>query len=297
LTGDGSLAEEQGALSIAESTRSPLWRRASLTFTRDDSGRTYLDRQFAPYPFHFCKPFRVRGDPEGMATLYTQSCGGGIFQHDRLELSIGIGEKAQAHVTTSASTIVHSMQEGQAQQQVHIRVGPHALMEYLPEPLILFPRARLTSRVQVRLAQASCFMLSDAFMFHDPLGQGHAFDWLESETAVEDESGRIMVRDRYRISGPDMQAALPGVIGAYPAQGSFMCLLQGEPLAPLTDAIRQALAGVGSIYAGASILPGDAGVFTRILAADAVSLQTAKHAVWTAARRFVTGRIPAPRRK
>ena len=51
--------------------------RLSLTFSCDGGGRTYLDRQFASYPFHVCRPHYFPHDAPGMATLYLQSSAGG----------------------------------------------------------------------------------------------------------------------------------------------------------------------------------------------------------------------------
>ncbi len=58
--------------------------RLELAFARDPSGRTYLRRQFASYPYHVCRPLSFGGDPQGMATIYLQSSAGGIFRDDRL---------------------------------------------------------------------------------------------------------------------------------------------------------------------------------------------------------------------
>lgn len=84
-----------------------------------------------------------------MPTLYLQSCAGGMFEGDDLCLRIEAGAGTSAHVTSDASTIVHSMEQEAAAQCLEIRAREGAFLEYLPDPSILFPRARLDSRVQI----------------------------------------------------------------------------------------------------------------------------------------------------
>src|SRR5262245_37447331 len=95
--------------------------RAALVFSRAASGDTYLSRQQVGYPYHICGLHRFAGDPAGMMSLYVQSCAGGIFQQDRLRQSFIVEEGALAHVTTTASTIVHGMAEGHADQEVRLQ--------------------------------------------------------------------------------------------------------------------------------------------------------------------------------
>ena len=43
--------------------------RLELGFAVGADGVTRLQRQFASYPFHLCRPFRFAGDPPELATL------------------------------------------------------------------------------------------------------------------------------------------------------------------------------------------------------------------------------------
>jgi urease accessory protein len=131
------------------------------------------------------------GDPAGMPTVYLQSCSGGIFQRDDLRIRIVAGAGTSAHVTSAASTVVHGMESAGARQIVELDAGAGALLEYLPDPVILFPRARLHNGVQVRLDPQASVILGDALILHDPKGGGGAFEFLESETVVRDRAAAI----------------------------------------------------------------------------------------------------------
>ncbi len=291
MTGDRILAADVPALALDAASRT-----AVLHFATDESGRTHIAKQFAPYPFHVCRPFYVTGDAAGMATVYVQSCAGGIFEHDRLGLRLQTEQGSQAHVTTSASTIVHSMPLGGARQDVNLVAESNSVIEYLPDPMILFAGSRIDSTVNVVMADSARVILSDAFLMHDHRDQGEAFDWLRSEIVVRDVDDRVLVRDRIRIDGKSMLTKRPGVTGRFAAQASFMCLQRGLTAAMLAP-LRVALDAIDDIYAGVSLLPSGVGVFARILAADGIALRAAQLRLWSQARKCLTGSLPTPRRK
>ena len=292
MTGDRILAADVKALAMD----APASRSAVLHFASGESGRTHIAKQFAPYPFHICRPFYLPGDPAGMATVYVQSCAGGIFEHDRLALTVQTEPASQAHVTTSASTIVHSMPIAAARQTVHLLADSESVIEYLPDPMILFAGARIISSVNVVMGDAARVMLSDAFLMHDHRDQGEAFDWFCSDIVIRDVADKVLVRDRIRIEGRSILAAVPGVTGRFTAQASFMCLCR--ELAPdMLVPMRTALEAIDDIYAGVSLLPSGVGVFARILAADGIALRAAQLCLWSEARKCLTGVVPIARRK
>lgn len=275
--------------------------QADIEFARGAHGATGMRRQRVGYPFHVGRALQLPGDPAGMPTVYLQSCSGGIFQKDDLRIRIVAGEGACAHVTSAASTVVHGMEAGGARQAVELEAGAGALLEYLPDPLILFPRARLRSAVHLTLDPQATVLLGDALILHDPRatrgGGSEAFEQFESETLVRDTAGRLLACDRFHIDGADLARGLPGVNGRHLAQASFYAFTAARPAAQLVEALRTALSPVPEVYAAASTLPNGAGAWVRVLARDAIGVRTALHAAWAAARTALTGRAPAARRK
>jgi urease accessory protein len=231
-----------------------------------------------------------------MAAVYLQSSSGGIYQHDRLHLEIAAAERAQAHVTTQAATIVHGMPAGHAEERVSIRARAGCLLEYLPDPRIFFPGARLSSRLAVRADPGATVIFGEAFLRHDPEGRDRAFDWLLNEISVEAEDGSLLARERYQVSGEAFAAMTPGLSGGMPGEGSLYVIAR-ERCTDLLDALRQAVMVIPGVQAGASELPNACGVWTRILASDGQALRCALASAWTAVRRACTGQAPAPRRK
>ncbi len=273
-------------------------RQAELVFTRAPDGRTYISHQCVGYPFHITRPFYLDPDPAGLLTLYLQSVSGGIYRGEHLALSLEAEAGAEAQVTTQSATIVHRMQGGgEARQDMTIRAGAGAVLEYLPDPLILFPGARFQTTLRVVAEPGATVILSDAFTQHDSEAAGGRFALLASDTRIERPDGSLLAFDRFDIGGELGEAHLDGPAGAYPAHGTLMAVHDGCPAEELAEALRQAVADCHGIYAGASTMPHGCGAWARILAEDGHALRAALKAAWAAARLKVSGAEPARRPK
>ena len=155
--------------------------RLELTFARARGETTFLSHQYASYPFHVCRAQYLDPAPVGLASLYIQSSAGGLYEGDRLEIAIRAEADAQAHVTTQASSIVHRSRGPAASQDVSLSVEAGGLLEYLPDPNILFSGAVCFSRLRLSLADGGRAILSESFIGHDPEGQGRPFERYLSE--------------------------------------------------------------------------------------------------------------------
>ena len=267
-----------------------------LGFERSPTGATVLRRQHVAYPYHVGRVLYVPGDPAGFATVYVQSCSGGLFQGERLRLAVTAEAGAQVHLTTAASTIVHAMPAGAAVQKLAIVAREGALVEYLPDPLILFPTARLHATLTIRAAESATVIAGESFLLHDPEGGAETFDGLRSETRVEDPDGQLLALDRFSVDGRSIVTGQPGVNGAFGLQGTLMLVHRADPAGAL-EVLRAALPDSPDAFAGASLLPGDCGAWVRVLARDAIALRAVMREAWIAARRLATGSAPGLRRK
>src|SRR5215472_2790399 len=114
--------------------------QVAIRFERDPAGRTFLARQFTTYPFFCAAPFHLDRVPHGMLTAILQSSSGGLYEAERLALSIDVEEGAAAHVATQGATVAHAMPHGgEARHEARIHAAAGSLVEYLPDPLILLP--------------------------------------------------------------------------------------------------------------------------------------------------------------
>ena len=274
----------------------PQTVQAELEFACDANGATYVHHQRVGYPFHVGRSLKMPGDPPGMPTLYLQSCSGGIFEGDDLRVRITANEGSAAHVATAASTVVHSMQSRAASQQVELHAHSGSFLEYLPDPVILFPAAKLKNGLRVRVQRDATVIFGDSVLLHDPKGADDHFDWLQSDTLIEDEAGKLLARDRLRIGGMQLTLGLAGINGNWKAQGSLFAVTSVKTPSELVAAMRAAPIPPG-VYAGVTILPNQSGAWTRILATDAAALKATLFSAWAAVRQTLTGAAPMPRRK
>lgn len=269
----------------------------SLSFKRDPSGQTFIARQRTTYPFTLTQPFCLDRAPHGMLTLMLQSISGGVYENERLALDFSVEDGACVHLTTQGATVVHSMREGRvATQQVSIRAGKGSFVEYLPDPLALFPQAHFRSAVHIDVEEGATAISGDAFGLHDPDALGRPFGSIFNETVFQRPDGQRHCADRFEISGHEFVTSLPSALRRYQTQGTFW-VVSDHDTEELVTAVRTALDPLPGIYAGASILPDNAGVWMRVLALDAVALRNAFHAAWSAVRLCLTGVKPPSRRK
>lgn len=283
--------------SVLRGSASPTLLRANVEFARARDGKSYVSRSHVGYPFHIGRTLELQGDPKGMTSLYLQSCSGGLFEHDRVSAQFTAQEGALVHISTGASTIVHRMENGEAQQTVRLRARSNALLEYLPEPTILFTGSRLQSRLSIQIAESAVCIAGDAFLLHDPHGQGGRFDWFDASTEVTDDDNVLLARDRQRLTGHDFLTSRPGVLGRWHVVGTLIFALRGNHIDALLDAVREPLEKVPGLYASASRLPNGCGIWARLLAEDAIALRAGWHTAWAAARNVLTGIMPRPRRR
>ena len=275
---------------IIDTAQLHLGGRARLRFAKQNHSRTFLAEQQVGYPFHITRPFYLEGDPAGMPTLYLQSVSGGIYAGDDISLDMQIDAGAQAQVTTQASTIVHSARLQAARQAVTIQANEGALFEYLADPLVLFPDARLDTSLHIEAQPGAAVIATDAFINHDPDGEERVFAALCNELVIKRTGIRHCV-DRFRVTGEMFRQHTP-----YCAHGTVVVVcdhLQRECL----DALNSALATALDVYAGASLLPYDNGAWARILATDSHALRQALTVCWQILRTTLVGTKPQRRRK
>jgi len=271
--------------------------RLDLAFVADSDARTYLQRQYASYPFHVCRVHYHDKDHPGLATLYVQSCSGGVYEDDSLDLTLSTAQVAEAHVSTQAATVVHSMPAGSASQRVRIACESGAYLEYLPDPQILFPGSRFRSEIAVRLRGNAVALVSDSFLCHDPAGRDDMFSAYFSEIVIENDTGKALAVDRLKINGQAFRDSCPGTSGSFAAQGTMIIAGLDFASRAVADELQKIKLDRDEAVIGSSQLPKSAGILVRVLTKDGASLKRVLHMAWCAARFSLKGALPAARRK
>ena len=271
---------------------------ASLHFSYG-GGRTVLARQRVPYPFHATRTFYLDQARPDLATLYLQSAAGGLYRGDRVALSITAEPHSAAHVTTQASTIVHRTHRFPTEQSTRLEVGDHAFLALTPDPLVLFPGAEISCATEITLAARGCAILTDGISHHDPeglgpAGSGSSFERYSNAVVVRDAAGRVLLNDRGSITGEAMFAP-SSPLGPYRTVGTVFVLGHGAERCD-AELFDKRLAATGCV-AGFSKLPNDAGLGSRVLAANGGALARGLEAAFAIAFEALIGMPPARRRK
>lgn len=257
--------------------------------------RTVLSRRLFRWPFVLTRTFRLDAIPAHMLTVILQSSSSAVHGEDRLLQHIRLEPDAAVHLTNQGATAIHRAHDGKtAQDHVDIEVGNRGFLEYLPEPRILFPDAALVQSTNINCAKGATAILSDAFITHDPAGQGRYFQSFETATTLRFGGAEPVLVERMRLDRGDGLRALP-----CRAFGSMM-LVTGLPRAMLDRAslaLSARLRHRSGLYAAASVLPADAGIGVKLAARDLHVLRDGLASAWFDFRRLLHGAEPAPRRK
>ena len=127
-----------------------------------------------------------------------------------------------------------------------------------------------------------------------PEGFGRAFERYSNAVVVRDAAGRVLLNDRGTITGEAMFAP-SSPLGPYRAVGTVFVLGHGAERCD-AELFDKRLAATGCV-AGFSKLPNDAGIGSRVLAANGGALARGLEAAFAIAFEALIGMPPARRRK
>jgi urease accessory protein len=260
---------------VSAATSAPASPQIDLQFEAI-GGLTRLQRRRVRYPYAVTVPLHLDRDPADLRTVVLQSASGGIFEGERLEQRFVAGVGAKICIATPSAMVVHGMPgDDHAECRIALCAGEGSYLEYRPLPLVLFPGARLRQSLTLELADGAVAVLSDGFLGHDPAAGGQSFEWIDSGMEIRRADGRLIAADRLVLNGREAFDGPPGISRGIAAHGWMIALAPaGSVCVPdLCTDIAEGCDAVGGLYAGASALPREEGVFVRLAAADSGALQ------------------------
>ncbi len=253
--------------------------------------RTVFDRRLFSWPFVLTRTFLLDAEPAHQLTAIVQTSGGAILGEDRLVQRISVGSGAAVHFKTQGAAAVHRAPPGLVTHEaITLRVAEGGILQYLPEPRILFPDAALTQTIDVDCAPGGTAIVSDAFTVHDPTGAGRSFRSLESTMTLRRGGADPAMIDRMQIAGLE-----PSRLRRHSAFGTLVVItsLSANALEPLALRLSAQLAGVPGLYAAASLLPGELGLGLRFAGRDLRNLRACIDLALAALRLHLFGQASA----
>ena len=224
-----------------------------------------IDRRLFAWPFVLTRSFYTDPARPDCLSVILQTGSGAVHGEDRLTQRFTLHAGAAVCVTTQGATSVHRAEPGAcAVEHVALRVAAGALLDYRPEPRILFPEAALCQVLDLDCATDSSALVTDAFTMHDPDRQGRLFRELDSTMVLRRPGEAPLLIDRMHLRNPDA-----AVFNGHRAFGSAVLMLpQARDLAVLRQRLADGFAGIDGLYAAASLLPGNAGIGVRLAARE-----------------------------
>lgn len=241
-------------------------------------------------PLQVLAPLAV-DDPALVVSLLNPT--GGLVGGDRLDVDVRLGAGAHACLTTPSATKVYRTAGETSEQEVRLRVGPGAALEWVPDHTIPFAGAAFRQRIEAEVAPGGRLILVDAFAAgRVARGEAWRFERLESAIAVRDPAGWLFL-DRFVLHGGGWESLGFAEDHAYFAT---MVLIGDADLEPFRHALAARLASRPDVAAGVGTLP-RRGAVLRLLAADAPALLESLDTAWGGARAALLGAPPLALRK
>jgi urease accessory protein len=236
-----------------------------LRFSRGDAGTSVRHLfQRAPCRVLFPNP---AADDLPLAVLLTTS--GGLTGGDRLRVSIGAEDGAQAVVTTQAAEKIYRSLGSDTRVEIALSVGPGAWLEWLPQETILFDRARLRRRTMAEIASGGRLLAAEMIVFgRTASGERVSAGFLHDRWTVQ-VNRRLRWVDAIRLEG-DMRHRLDAPAG-FDGAAAIATVIYVGPDGPSLLPLARALALDSESRVGASLVDGI--LLARFIAADARALR------------------------
>jgi urease accessory protein len=253
---------------------------------------TELVHHYQKSPLQIMRPLYYDPLRPDMPFTYLMSTGGGVMQGDRLRTDLVFGPGTSGYVTTSAYTRVLRMEHDYAVAQTNIEAQDDSYVEYLPDPVIAFADARLYQRTQITVAESATVVAGETLISGRlARDERHRYTALAADLEVRRPGGSVVAVDRVRLVPSDGATGGLAVLGDRDVLSMLYVVTPLAPADELADLLHSELSRSDpGLAAGVSTLPGDVGVWLRIVGDDARSVMHAQATAWQAVRLRLTGR-------
>jgi urease accessory protein len=264
--------------------------RLELEYSAPAAERTVLSHRRHHGPLVVQKPFYPEGPRVCHSTLLHPP--GGIAGGDCLELNIVVHPGAHAVITTPGAAKWYRSSGPTAQQRAEVCIGRDAMLEWLPQPGIVFNGARAQQAHRVHLGTNARYIGWEIVCL-GRVARGERFEAGEYRisTEIATESGRLWSDCGVIRGGGAVLTSHAGFAGQ-PVTGLFLAC-GAEIQRELIDRCRE-VAVSAPARCGVTSLP-------SVLAARVIagSTETAWHyftALWEIVRPALMGRVACPPR-
>jgi urease accessory protein len=235
----------------------------------------------------------------GLPCVFMISTSGCILQGDRLDISISVGVDAMAHITTQAATKIHEMDANFAAQSQELNLAENAYLELLPGPVIPHRRSRFVTHTSAAVAASATLLTAELVLpgrQHHGTGELFEYDLYSSALAVNRPDGSLLCSEKTLCEPWRYSFRRAGVMGEFDVLANVTLATPLPHAEAVLERVDTGLDAAAGCMAGASRLPGGAGLMYKVLGKDTEVVRTKVRQFWRLARQEVVGApIPEPR--
>jgi urease accessory protein len=260
-----------------------------LGLERDNEvGRTVVKEQYSKIPLYTQRALYLEESLPSMAYMYIISPSGGILQGDRYRMDIALKNNAAAHLTTQGATRVYRMENNYATQMVNIVVDNGCYLEFIPDQIIPYRNSRFYQVVDLKVHVNATMVYSEIIMpGRVASGESFEYDICYMKALGRDQNQRLRFIDNAILEPKKNDMKVQGLLGSFDVIGTMYILTHPNYLKRLEDEINSAIQDMSRISGGATVLPNNSGIITRILGNGSGDLRTAIYQVVRVVRRVV----------
>lgn len=248
-------------------------------------GRSVAARQFHQGALRVLRPHYL--DRSGQVSYTVINPGGAYFGADRYGIEVDVEEDASLLLTTQSATKVYRTPQGPARQDMTLRLGPGAVLEYVPDQLIVYRGGSYLQDTRVVMDPSASVLLAEVITpGWSPTAEPFRYDRLGMRTEVTVDPGgdpRRLVVDQLRLHPAEGQGLTGmGMLEGHSNTGQLLVAdrrLDADLVAELTEVVDASDTVSGITRAGTGRAHGVDCVSVRSLAASTARITALHHAL------------------
>jgi urease accessory protein len=260
-------------------------------------GRTVIAHSYFTTPWKLLPPIYL--DDTGAAYTLLVNPSGGLVGGDGLSIDMNLDRDTHVLISAPSANRVYRSEEKLSEQLITIMVGPHAILEWLPEHTIPFAGSRFRQAIHANLAPGAAIILWDALASgRIARAERWAFTHLENEIQITTATGEALV-ERY-ILDPTTDLGRVGLAEEWDYVASLYVVsdaVSPETWADLELKVAAILGELPGQVLGGVSRPAVPGLAIKLLARTAPDLTHLLDLLWAAARGALWNLPPVSLRK